>query len=528
MNILIIRMHRFGDILQLTPMLQGLKNKYRDCRITFFTSNELSGLLANNPDVDDVISIPEKKYRYYLKNRPEYYAHIYNEMYELIADLKGRKFQMIINRHYEFGGILAHLIGAEQILGQVFSPEQGSFFTDPISAQLYDAVLTDRGTNQRNLVDWSCCMAGLPPGCGKMHFPVTEMDLWAADSLLSEHGVKNDPLVAVQVGAAKSFRQWGADNYCQVIKWLIESKGKKVVLLGTEDEKGEADSIRLRLGRSNQHMIDLIGKTDFKTLGAVLRKCRKLITGDTGTMHMASAVGTPVIALFYGTAFPWETGPYGTGHLVLYADEKCAPCFNSEDCISGHSCREAIIPEHVCKAFEISEAIGNNRITHIDYSSEKVKLYVTYAKPGSEQTLIPINEISRIDYAFSPPFHRETQGSEGEAIWESINNLRHMGNDLLQKIYRGDGEGFTDSFPKYVDQWIKLISYMKERYSDKDISEALVQCLHPAINEAARAMQARDYTTLSDLILYDFTRAIDILKITSPRASYECGKRMVQ
>lgn len=528
MNVLVIRMHRFGDILQLTPMLQGFKKKYSDCRITFFTSCEMSELLTDNPDVDEIISIPEKKYRYYLKNKTEYYARIFNEMYELISGLKGRKFQMIINRHYEFGGILAHLIGAEKIFGQIFSPECGSFLNDPISTQLYDAILTNRKINRRNLVDWACHIAGVPPGCGNMYFSVPEIDLFMAESLLSEHGANNDPLIAVQLGAAKSFRRWGAGNYFHIIKWLIEEKGKKVVLLGTEDEKGEADKIHARFGTSNQYVIDLIGKTDFKTLGAILKKCQKLITGDTGTMHMASAVGTPVIALFYGTAYPWETGPYGTGHLVLYADEKCAPCFHPEDCISGHSCRNSITPEHIRKAFDISEAIRENKITNIDYYSEKVKLYLTYAKPDSDQTLVPINGISNIRDIRDFPDHPGREDFKGEGISGSMDNVYRKGNHLLRKLHRGDSEGFMDLFPEYVGQWIKLISYIKEKHVDENISVFLIQCLIPAINEATRAMQARDYSALSDLIHYDFKRAIDILTGTSPHTAHECERRMVQ
>jgi ADP-heptose:LPS heptosyltransferase len=521
-------MHRFGDILQLTPMLQGLKKKYPDCRITFFTSSEMSDLLAGNPDVDEVISIPEKKYRYCLKIKPEYYARIYNEMYELVSDLKERRYQMIINRQYEFGGMLAYLIGAEQILGQKFSPECSSFVNDPISAQLYDTILTTRKTNRRNLVDWACQIAGLLPGSGKMHFSVSEIDLWMAERLLSEHGLINDLPVAIQMGAAKSFRQWGANNYFHLIKWLIEAKGKKVVLLGAEDEKVEADSVRSRLGKSSQYLIDLIGKTDFQTLGGILKKCQKLITGDTGTMHMAAAVGTPVIALFYGTAFPWETGPYGTGHLVLYADEKCAPCLNPAECTSLHSCRTAITPERVCEVFEISEAIREGRIKDIDYTSKRVNLYLTFTKPGCDQTLLPINEISNIsDFPLSS--HRPLiEGPRRENIAGSVDNLQHKGNHLMQKLHRGDSEGFTDLFPEYVSQWIKLISYIKERHVDKAITASLIQCLYPALNEATRAMQAKDYTTLSDLIQYDFKNAINILMNASPERANERGGRMAQ
>src|SRR3989337_2292068 len=109
---------------------------------------------------------------------------------------------MVTTRHYEFGGILAHLTGAEQILGQSFSPERCTFLNDPISAQLYDTILKTRKTNRRNLVDWACQIAGLSPGSGKMHFSVPEIDLFMAERLLSEHGANNEPLIAVQMGAA--------------------------------------------------------------------------------------------------------------------------------------------------------------------------------------------------------------------------------------------------------------------------------------------------------------------------------------
>jgi len=267
--------------------------------------------------------------------------------------------------------------------------------------------------------------------------------------------------------------------------------------------------IRSHLGKTNQYVIDLVGKTDFKTLGGVLKKCRKLITGDTGTMHMAAAVGTPVIALFYGTAFPWETGPYGTGHLVLYADEKCAPCFYPENCISGHSCRKAITPAHVCQAFDISEAVTEDRITDIDFSSESVKLYLTYAKPGSDQMLVHINDISTINDLRAFPRHSGADDFTG-----SMDNLRKKGDHLLQELHRGDIEGFMDLFSEYIGQWIKIISSINEKHLDENISEPLVQCLYPAISEAMRAMQARDYVALSDLIQYDFKPATKILHHT--------------
>ena len=88
-------------------------------------------------------------------------------------------------------------------------------------------------------------------------------------------------------------------------------------------------------------IIDAIGKTSLKELGALLQRCRYLVTGDTGTMHMAAAAGTRVIALFYGPAYPFETGPYGDGHLVVWPDIDCAPCTRPSDCRDAFRCLAA-------------------------------------------------------------------------------------------------------------------------------------------------------------------------------------------
>src|SRR2546427_12359609 len=73
--------------------------------------------------------------------------------------------------------------------------------------------------------------------------------------------------------------------------------------------------------------IDLMGQTTLKDLIALLRRARLLITNDSGPMHLAAAVGTPVIALF-GPNDPARTGPYGAGHTGLRSRVPCSPCFS--------------------------------------------------------------------------------------------------------------------------------------------------------------------------------------------------------
>ena len=98
---------------------------------------------------------------------------------------------------------------------------------------------------------------------------------------------------------------------------------------------------------------DLAGETDLLQLAAVLEHCRLLVTNDTGTMHVAAAVGTPVIALF-GPTDPGVTGPWGEGHTVVKQEVNCSPCLKRL-CPTDHRCMKGITVDSV-------EQIINDRL----------------------------------------------------------------------------------------------------------------------------------------------------------------------
>ncbi len=90
---------------------------------------------------------------------------------------------------------------------------------------------------------------------------------------------------------------------------------------------------------------NLVGKTDLQGLMTELRGCRLLLTNDTGTMHLAALLGTPVIAIFGSTEPAW-TGPLGKGHTVIREHVECSPCFLRE-CAMDFRCMKAVTPEYV-------------------------------------------------------------------------------------------------------------------------------------------------------------------------------------
>ena len=516
-KILVIRTHRLGDVLQLTPMLAGLKARHPAAAITLVTGDSLADLIGDQPFIDEFVSIPESKYRHELSHRPISRPHVYHELYDGISALRARHFDLAINRQYETGALISYLTGAKDIRGGAFSPEQGFYFTDNPSSELYEIIKKDRKKNTRNLVDWNCLIAGLDPGCTPMNIRLSAADRWEAAELLSAYDLSpQDGFIAVQMGAARAFRHWGVDHYAALLTHLTLEKKRQVVLLGTQDEKALVDAVKAKLLPDMTGLIDLTGKTSLRVLGGVLECCRLLITGDTGTMHLAAAVGTPVLAIFYGTAYPWETGPYGCGHLVLFADEPCAPCVQPDDCPTGQHCRQTIKPEHVCTAFEISECLrtGSDCSGEIDAAwmapllEGNVRLFLTQVDPGTGQRLVPINaetargrlkteERQMIDFAGLLP--------------DYLQRLQRYESDLLQDYYGGDRESFTGTFSRYVDQWLRLVQYVNKANMERTIRDALSVNLMPILQQATQAMQDEDVVSLKDIVQNELSGLIAIL-----------------
>ena len=112
-----------------------------------------------------------------------------------------------------------------------------------------------------------------------------------------------------------------------------------LILFGVSSENTLADEIKSYIHNKDE-VIDLTGKTNIGQLSNLIKRCAYLVSNDTGTMHIAAAVGTPIIGLFFAHAHPFETGPYSPGNLIFQARIPCAPCSygvhcNNIVCVSG-------------------------------------------------------------------------------------------------------------------------------------------------------------------------------------------------
>lgn len=166
--------------------------------------------------------------------------------------------------------------------------------------------------------------------------------------LLERHGLQaGEPWIAINVSARWPTKRWPVESFAMVGDRLQREGLGPVVLIGGPDDRTQTEAVASRMQRAP---INVTGETSPGLLPALLASASVLLTNDSGPMHIAAAVGTPVVALF-GPTSPIRTGPYGRTHRVLRADIPCSPCF-SRVCRNPVSlaCLTVITPEAVVKA----------------------------------------------------------------------------------------------------------------------------------------------------------------------------------
>ena len=169
-------------------------------------------------------------------------------------------------------------------------------------------------------------------------------DTWLAGAPGRRPGL---PVVALEPGGAYGVaKRWPADRYAALAGRLAREGRADVVLVGTKDMADLHATIVAQAG-AGAAVISAAGATDLPQLAALLARCRLLVTNDTGPMHLAAAVGTPVLALF-GSTDPAGCGPMGRAPAtVLYEKVECSPCYLKVCPVPGHPCLDQFAVERV-------------------------------------------------------------------------------------------------------------------------------------------------------------------------------------
>jgi ADP-heptose:LPS heptosyltransferase len=159
------------------------------------------------------------------------------------------------------------------------------------------------------------------------------------------------PIIALCPGCKKPGNAWPVDRFLEIARRLVQLNRFEIVILGGPAERGLADFLTAGL---NGAAIHAAGCFSVMESAALLSRCSLLIGLDTGTTHLAAAVGVPCVVVQSANSFPGHWDPLGANHSVLRADVPCEGCLLQECPVSGHPCMKSLSSESVWKAIEVA------------------------------------------------------------------------------------------------------------------------------------------------------------------------------
>lgn len=310
---LVIQLARFGDIIQTKRLIRGLlSDPGRQVHLAVDVGmSTLAGMLY--PDVI-VHGLPVHG------RRPDP-ASLLRDCVALFSGWKAADFERVYNlNHSGHNHALAGLFAPEQVVGYHWRKGQMVRGAWP---EMVFRLSTHRPVNPLNLMDyWGFFLdPALPPDL--VNPPARPKGGGLGVVLAGRHARRTlpVPVLARAIQAAAS-----------------RIRGR-ICLLGTPADRGAARALRALLPAALQARLeDHAGKTDWRGLLDVVQGLDMLLTPDTGTMHLAAHLGTPVTAFFLSSAWSFETGPYGLGHQVWQSVELCAPCLEAAPCSRSTAC----------------------------------------------------------------------------------------------------------------------------------------------------------------------------------------------
>jgi heptosyltransferase I len=314
MNILIVKLSAVGDVVHTLPALAELRKQYPQAHITWAVEEAAADLLAGHPHLDRVLVSGRKRWlQTWAQTRTR------QELLAFLQALRDRPYDLVIDFHGLFkSAILSGLSGGRRRLGYD-SPQEGSclFYNEKIPEDMQKHAV-DR------YLDFVRYLGAAP---GRPGFLIAESreNRERIAHLLGENGLVSgrDPFIAVNPVALWATKLWEQKKFAELCRKITEAMHTPVVLTGSAAEKPYMDAIQASMGAA---AVNLAGRTSLRDLAALYRQAALLVTTDSGPMHIAAAVGTPVIALF-GPTDPGRTGPYGEGHRVIRSSMPCSPCF---------------------------------------------------------------------------------------------------------------------------------------------------------------------------------------------------------
>ncbi|MBN1115339.1 MAG: glycosyltransferase family 9 protein [Oligoflexia bacterium] len=466
LKILVIQLARMGDILQTTPVLFGLRQKYPDAQIDVLVRKSFSNVLEANPFINNLFTLDSGEILDNLLQRKGSLVESVGKLKDLVNEFSERNYGIVYNLTFSLASsYITYLVNAGQKYGLTRSSD-GYYTVRGEWAKYFVANVLKKGMNTKHIVDIFRGICGVEDKDTSLYMHVSIADkAWVNNELTSLGIASSDKIVALQPGASRISKRWPPVNFAQLIGRLsVRDPNIRFIILGSAKEKFLADEI---ISASiNKNIYDFTGKTNVKQLAALLTRADLLVSNDTGTLHIATALDVPVVCVSIGASNIYETGPYSysTNYSVV-PEIDCYPCDYVIPC-ANMKCK-SLVPVDIIDRISASVLFkgplvhNDSEGTYAIFKGEIIEARTISGKKYSAKRYMPV--CGRI---------ADTRGIMSaiyRSLWDSIYSDYNHGSldfetfpdpatirelvsvmDLLEKLYH-----LTDIGIRYTDLLLK-------------------------------------------------------------------------
>jgi lipopolysaccharide heptosyltransferase II len=335
LKILLLKPSSLGDVIQALPVLRLLKLHFPAGEIFWWIDSALAPLLEGDPDLSGIVRFERTRWA-----QPQYWP----EMFRSIRRLRAQNFDLVIDLQcLARSGAFAWLARGKFLIGLDEVREGARGFYD---------IAVPRKSFHTHAVDWY--LSVLPP----LSVPVHKNFQWLPErpeiaanvkrkwpEADSKFKIQNSKLILLQPGARWSNKRWPVEYFSQLVSTLAKKNpAARFAILGSAEDRPLGEII---FRAEPARCLNLCGEISLPEMIEWIRLCDLMVTNDTGPMHVAAALGKPLVALF-GPTEPRRTGPYGQLENVLRIELPCSPCLKSF-CTwkNPNECLDAISPATV-------------------------------------------------------------------------------------------------------------------------------------------------------------------------------------
>ena len=332
MKILVRATNWVGDAIMALPALRAVRQRFAEAKIAIVARPYVADVYRNQENCDQLIPYDPGATHSGISGRER-----------LASELRAQQFDVAL--------LLQNAFDAAWLAWRAKIPERIGYARDgrsllltkavpvprpgeiPLHEQFYYLELLRRAGWLESFSESSCITLNVPES----------QRVRAAEFLADAGSHKSVPRIAIGAGASYgSAKCWPPARFAELADRLQSQYAADVILFGTAAEAAVSNAISTAMRRPP---IDLTGKTTIADLPALLSQCHLFIGNDSGAMHVAAAVGLPVVAMF-GPTDPHGTAPVTPRCTIVQEKPYCSPCFLRR-CPTDHRCMTAITPGRV-------------------------------------------------------------------------------------------------------------------------------------------------------------------------------------